>query len=338
MDNNEKELERFRTEINLADYIESQGYWRDTKESNDKSVTLRTGERGNGEKIVVSQNSNGHWVFYDFRRNQGGSIVEFAQEYVLNGQNLGHVRKHLRPWIGKRPEEKPGSGPPKFKSPSAFSKQNKEHKQDFRTVEKERLSLRKVQFCPKAMQYLQKRGISLDTVNDPRFKDRIHSNPFGNVCFPHYNQLGYSGCEKKGENFSGFTKNGVRGCWFSNRPANCNEIVICESGIDALSHAQLHNNRAQYVSIGGQLSHKHENNQIELIGKIIEKNKDKQITLAFDNDKQGNKYVGVLKEKFPEQNFKIDLPEKGQDWNDVLRNQQNQQKEQKMGGATCSIK
>jgi 5S rRNA maturation endonuclease (ribonuclease M5) len=272
--------------------------------------------------------------------------VEFTQEYVLNGQNLGHVRKHLRPWIGKRPEEKPGSGPPppkrrnsSFKSPSALSKQNKEHKQDFGKINKERLLLRKVQFNSKAMQYLRNRGISDNTINDLRFKDRICSNKYGNVCFPHYNRLGYSGCEKKGEKFNGFSEGGIRGVWFSNKPVNCNEIVICESGIDALSHAQLHNNRAQYVSIGGQLSHKHENNQIELIGKIIEKNKDKQITLAFDNDKQGKKYVDILKEKFPEQNFKIDLPaQKGQDWNDVLRNQQNQQKEQKMGGVTCSIK
>ena len=322
--NDDEELIKFKSEINLADYIEAQGYWRDEKESSDKVVTLRTGERGNGEKITVTQ-QNGQWVFYDFRREQGGSIVEFAQQYVLGGKNLGYVRKELRNWAGAEPSRLSRQRGDSFFQASP----KKPHKQDFGKINKERLLLRKVQFNSKAMQYLRNRGISDNTINDLRFKDRICSNKYGNVCFPHYNRLGYSGCEKKGEKFNGFSEGGIRGVWFSNKPVNCNEIVICESGIDALSHAQLHDNRAQYVSIGGQLSYKKENNQVELIEKIVEKNKDKQIILAFDNDQKGLKYIEILKEKFPEQNFKIDLPEKGQDWNDVLKDTLQNQKEQK---------
>jgi len=87
------ELNRFKTEINIIDYAASLGYQID-KQKSGKSCTIM---RKDSAKIGISTGLDDHGVFYDFRKEKGGSIIDFVKSET--GKNLGQVRQELRPWI-----------------------------------------------------------------------------------------------------------------------------------------------------------------------------------------------------------------------------------------------
>ncbi|RAL99842.1 hypothetical protein DO021_22310 [Desulfobacter hydrogenophilus] len=111
----------------------------------------------------------------------------------------------------------------------------------------------------------------------------------------------------------------IKACGFPKPQAILKKIVICESGIDALSHVQLHpHNKAVYVSLAGQMSHAQE----EQLAALVERNWGKTIVGAFDNDDAGKRYSRDLERicQKASAKFKENLPQrKGQDWNDVLK-------------------
>jgi len=156
---------------------------------------------------------------------------------------------------------------------------------------------------------------------DFRFLGAVVGDDRQNVCFPHHNEQGFSGLEKKNADFTGFSKAGEKGLWFSKATAGgvFEKIIVCESGIDALSHAQLHpHNKAVYVSIGGQMSQAQE----EQLAAMVERNRGKTIIGAFDNDDAGKRYSRDLDRICQKTGAKFEesLPQrKGQDWNDVLK-------------------
>jgi len=155
---------------------------------------------------------------------------------------------------------------------------------------------------------------------------KIYSDDDGNAIFPHYDHDGISGFSIINRNYKGFSESGEKGFWFSNYSADDNRIVICESVIDALSYHQLKGDDFScYFSIDGQLSQK----QLLLIDSLVSKNRNKKIVLAFDNDHAGRKYVSqIQRRKNNANNITPDLPEKDeQDWNDVLNEAHNYNKE-----------
>ncbi|MBE9044531.1 relaxase/mobilization nuclease domain-containing protein [Pleurocapsales cyanobacterium LEGE 10410] len=90
-----KQLERFKTEINLVDYATSQGYEYLTRESSPNSAVLR---HDLGDKIVVVTNTQGHGIYFSLNNERDrGTIVDFVQNRL--NLNLGQVRKELRPWL-----------------------------------------------------------------------------------------------------------------------------------------------------------------------------------------------------------------------------------------------
>ena len=89
------ELERFKTEINLSEYAASKGYRLSPKESYRNVAVMRSDDGG---KINVTV-KDGHYLYYDWRTERGGSIIDFVQN--TQGASIGQVRKELRPWIGE---------------------------------------------------------------------------------------------------------------------------------------------------------------------------------------------------------------------------------------------
>jgi len=151
---------------------------------------------------------------------------------------------------------------------------------------------------------------------DGRFAASIFTDKHNNVVFPHKNENGITGLEKRNTNFWGFNEGGQRSLWFSRSKQEDSRLAFFESGLDGLSYFQIKDDeKTQYFSIGGQLS----DIQIQLIGKVVEKNKKKEFILAFDNDKGGHSFVRKIQESFQDTKFQIDIPLKeGQDWNDCL--------------------
>ncbi|MEL6578584.1 MAG: relaxase/mobilization nuclease domain-containing protein [Cyanobacteria bacterium J06621_12] len=92
-----KQLERFKTEINLVDYAISLGYKYSASESNPTSALLHSKE---GDKIVVVTNTQGRSIYFSLGDDaKHGTIIDFVQH--RRNFNLGEVRKELRPWLNR---------------------------------------------------------------------------------------------------------------------------------------------------------------------------------------------------------------------------------------------
>ncbi|NDY74572.1 hypothetical protein DO021_22165 [Desulfobacter hydrogenophilus] len=294
------ELSRFKREINLAEFASTYGFALDKKKSGRQMRVMRT---ESGGKIGVFMGSGGDQMYHDFRNGKNGSVIDFCQ--YQTGKNLGHVRKELRSYLGS-PRPTVQITPPR-------PKPTKETQAQELAQEKAKIRILK------NVKYLANRGIDQRVLMDLRFLGAVVGDDRQNVCFPHHNEQGFSGLEKKNTDFTGFSKAGEKGLWFSKAPGDFEKIVICESGIDALSHAQLHpHNKAVYVSLAGQMSHA----QDEQLAALVERNRGKAIIGAFDNDEAGKRYSSDLERICQKAGAKFEenLPQrKGQDWNDVLK-------------------
>ena len=63
--------------------------------------------------------------------------------------------------------------------------------------------------------------------------------PALNAIFPHEDEHGLCGFEKRNRNFKGFADLGEKGLWTSNVFPEDRRLVIGESAIDCISHAAL---------------------------------------------------------------------------------------------------
>src|SRR6266852_14884 len=94
--NQERELEVFKTKIDLRQFAVSLGYEIDRRESWRGSTVLRR----DADKIVVKRNGNGHYVFFSVRDDRdNGTVVDLLQR--RQNLSLGAVRQILRPGIGR---------------------------------------------------------------------------------------------------------------------------------------------------------------------------------------------------------------------------------------------
>ncbi|HID37141.1 MAG TPA: toprim domain-containing protein [Ghiorsea sp.] len=294
------ELERFKTEIPIQQYLVNQGWTLDKKKSSKKHAVLSDGY----SKVVVARNENGHYVWFDTGTGKGGSIIDLVQD--LTGKNLGQVRKELRSYIGG--EISPHSS---SLSPMHLERSDKDEQAVAQLAE------RWATLKPLDQRYVNSRGI---THIDERFSN-IKTDSYGNTCFPHYKFGRVVGWEKKNFKFTGFEKGSLRSesVYASMNLRDASQVVIVESGIDALSHARLFqtDSSVAYISIGGQLTDK----QVELIKEITQ---GKHVIIATDNDEAGFKYADRLRKELDHVSWQI--PE-SKDWNDDLKAKQQQKRE-----------
>ena len=90
-----KQLERFKTEINLVEYATSIGYKYLSDESSPSSAVLR---HDLGDKIVVVTDTGGRGLYFSLTNDRDkGTIIDLVQR--RRNLNLGEVRKELRHWL-----------------------------------------------------------------------------------------------------------------------------------------------------------------------------------------------------------------------------------------------
>jgi len=148
----------------------------------------------------------------------------------------------LRPWLGVEPMPVPD----RIKKPEPSSKDRQAAMGAFAQMQPQPAG---------GHPYLLSRGINSETLADPRFAGMIRQDSRGNAVFPHYDSAGLSGYELKNEDFTGFSRGGEKRLWHSANIDEAARVVVVESAIDALSHAQITGNReAAYISVGGQPS------------------------------------------------------------------------------------
>lgn len=167
--------------------------------------------------------------------------------------------------------------------------------------------------------YLEnERKINSETLRDPRFNAVVRTDGKGNALFPHYDRNGLSGFEIKNNGFTGFSKNGQKSLWYSTNIQHSKTLVIVESAIDAMSHAQISEDaQAAYVSTGGSMSE----HQRDLVKAALAKAHERgaTIVIATDSDEQGKKLALELKGLSPI-GAKIERQEpRGKDWNELVQ-------------------
>jgi len=292
------ELDSFKSRINLVEYAASQGYQIIKAESSRNSKIMEL----DGDKIIIATGSDGHGVYFSVRDDRdNGSIIDFIQR--RQSLNLGQVRKELRQFSGATLTPTP-----------ALSKPAPSHKDTQQVIAVYSKTLSAIP------SYLtDKRGIYEETIKDPRFSAVIRVDANQNAVFPHFNGNGLCGYELKNTDFTGFAKGGQKGVWHTSNVARAAKIIICESAIDALSHAQLHDDDQDtaYVSIGGSMN----DNQPVLIKSLFSKaaGRGAEVVLALDNDDAGRRFVAQMHDIATETGvaISVDVPS-GKDWNEQL--------------------
>ena len=301
------ELERFKTEIHLAEFVTGWGYVRDEKISSANCFMMR---HENGDKLgityvipALSPRSRPAWYYINNRdESDSGTIIDFLQH--RGAGNLGEVRKVLRGWRGEskgRPALFPTPKPMAFdRAMAVLGWENAVYRV--------------------SVPYLKSRGLDDRIMGSPQFIKRFKIDPKrGNILFPHYDQEGLCGFEIKNRNFTGFSKNGSKGLWFSVCRPSDTTIVLAESAIDGISYHVLHpDDKSRYFSTGGKMNP----NQPALIRAALSKMPaGSTVVLAFDKDKDGEKLSETIRDIAPDGlKFERPLPPFGKDWNEALKN------------------
>lgn len=292
------ELERFKREINLVEYALAQGYEIDRRKSTRSIVVMRRAE----DKIVVSTDQDGHGIYFSVRDDRDhGTIIDFIQR--RKGLTLGEVRKELRQWLNE-----------------SYIKVARKKIPKPQPTTRDRVQVLTAWLRTKPQPYgghpyLRSRGISTHILTDPRFDSMIRIDQYQNAVFPHYDQEGLCGYELKNYGFTGFASGGAKGLWHSTNISRARRIVIVESAIDALSHAQLYYDpQTAYISTSGQPS----NAQWKLLERTLQKAQARGalVVVATDADRAGDRLAMEIYRLAP---GAIRERPTAKDWNDQLQ-------------------
>ena len=332
-----EELDRFKTQIDLVDYAQNNGYQPDKKKSSVNCIVLKDNQ---GDKILIGlDQTDRHYFYYSLTNDTDkGSIIDFVQK--RKNLNLGEVRKELRPWI----QQSSDLSNSKVNS-KAKNKVDKKLETKLIPTDKNRtqilIEIDKYQTINNHP-YLNQRGIKKSTIDNPRFQGTIYQDRNSNVIFPHQDREGVSGYEIRNEKFKGFSTGGTKGLWTSRSGSQDRKLVICESPIDCLSYHQLFpDEQTRYFATSGTLSNKQKNLLQSAFEKIHERGG--EIIIATDRDEPGKKLSQELTKIAPK-NAQISrhVPKYQKDWNEVLkaeirREAQLRQQQQRERGRGLSL-
>lgn len=303
----DQELDEFKR-LDLRQYAAAQGYELDKRESSRGNAVMRRGGSG-GDKIVIKRNTNGHYVYFSVRDDaDNGTVIDFVQH--RKKLSLGRVRQELRPWIGGKVQ----TTLPVFAPLPEVSK-------DLLAVARE---YERMEITPAHPYLIAERGLPPALLASARFAGRIRSDERGNAVFPHFNDKGLCGFEKKNIGFTGFASGGEKGLWLSHSEDHDVCLVVCESAIDALSFAALFPDaQARYASIGGKPNPQQPKLLREEIALLP---MEAEVIAAMDADDEGRKLtevvrLAVVEAQRQDLRFTVQKPQGVKDWNDQLRTQ-----------------
>jgi hypothetical protein len=297
------ELERFKTEIDLRQFAASVGFTLNRRDSWRGSAVM---ERGAADKIIITRDDDGHYVYFSVKDDHSGTIIDLAKRYL--SPNFGEIRKALRAWSGAGfvPSSVPLEKTPRDLAGVAREWHQANDYESHVWLERDR-------------------RIPASTIHSPRFAGRLKTDLRGNVLFPHENIRGeLCGFEKKNRgsvrSFTGFAAGGEKGLGCSHDHEGDRRIVFAESFIDMLSYAALFPDpSSRYRSFAGGLN---PDTQPALIrAHIAALPAGSEVIAATDQDEDGAKFAGIIcdiAESLGTYTFREDRPAL-KDWNDVLK-------------------
>lgn len=281
--NKDLELERFKTEINIADIAECYAFDIDREKSTRKSIVMKNGR----DVIIISKNANtNHYIYFNANdESDRGTIIDFVQKRTK--MNLGQVRKLLRDFLNKKSDfyEIIASSKDEQNMLIAQVKLIEFFTKLFNETKKEK----ETNFF-----FFEERGITEKTFKNTElvgFKDRKFYFPLindkGNIVGIYTTDKELK--EKK------LLKDSYKGIWIDKRlHKNINKIFITESPIDSLSLKELGFNDESTLHIAtigrmGDIAKK-------AIEQILSYYKDAELVIATDNDESGEDIARELTE------------------------------------------
>ncbi len=280
------ELDELKKNIDLEDYLVSQGYYKSEKS------TRRTPIYTNGnEKLIVRQGNDCKTYFVAGTEEQG-TIIHFLKyrPELLQNYPASNIYESIKLCLNKYSGEtfptshyKLESTAYHFDSQSFFIPRIKD-------------------INNRVFSYLKTRGISSETLNSPVFENvglipientEKHTKYY-NLAFPLFREdkitgIDYRFMDNKGKNYKmlmpGSDKSHSIGI-SSNKREKINELILNESPIDAMSHYELFRkgkDNIQYIYFDGTLT----KGQIHSFLNHYELLKHPKITIGFDNDADG---------------------------------------------------
>lgn len=296
----DNELERFKTEISLADVASAHGYELDRRESSRSSLVMRRGK--DGDKIIIATGEDGHGIFFSVHSNTSGSAIDFIM--TRRSLNLGQARKVLREWL-----------PVPFSFPTARRPTSGIPKPEPISRDRAALVAQWHGMAPYAGGYLEGRGIAPSTITI--FADRIRTDKRANVAFRHDDLSGLSGWELKNRGFTGFASGGRKALFGVRARLQPGEppprLAVTESAIDAMSFYQVDPVPGLYLSFAGSLSPE----QGALLAEVVTRYPAAEVITATDNDEQGEDFAALIQSHRPDAR-RVRSPQ-GNDWNDAIR-------------------
>jgi len=283
---------------NLVQLMEEMGWEVNLKKTTKRSISLRK----DGRAAVVTK-QDAHWVYFETgSKRKNGTAVDF----LMAEQNLSFREAvvHLDKWQ----PQKPGW---------VIHEAEKRPRNFYRRYHN-------LETKPRSA-YLEYRNLKPETYNSEAFQGKFKTMG-ANVLFPHYKGPRHiTGIEMRGRHCRKFWVNSQRGLWHSNIDTDRYELkrlVICESPLDAMSHAQFRgwlNPETAYVATSGSIS----SDQLNMLKNVAKSHPWQAIHLAQDNDAAGREMANTLREALQQVTatpIHDDLPPiAGCDWNDILK-------------------
>ena len=285
------EINAFKSEIPLAEYIQHFDANYKIQHSKSNAHTTYLNNKITGSKIAVSK-INGQHVFKDWKApvnvKGSGSIIDFVQQY--KNKSYTETLFHLR-------DESKGIQPKKLPYNQIANKIEEKTVK----VSEDHFKYEKL----KHTKYLNDRGIDTDTINSPTFigrvgQKRIQSENGGyyySTVFPMYDNVSgeLTGLEQKNHAFTGSYpgSNKKTGFFKSNVLSNNPNLFLAENPIDQMAHYQMKNpgNEQNFLYVGtfGELSE----DRIQSLNEYIKSRENKfgdKFVLGMDNDAAGIRF------------------------------------------------
>jgi hypothetical protein len=298
----------FIHEINLFEFAFVHGYRQDVSKGRKWAVLVN---KAIDDTIIIGNATTQQYYFNPLDENDKGTLIQFVRNRlgVLFADNslkkqAENINAVLYAYLKLPPPEK-----------GMFELHRKE-----KTIVFESALLKPF---TNTNYLVNKRGIRLDILRHELFAGTIKQmlqQQFINTAFPYTDMnetlVGAELCNK-GFKAHAAGSNRSAGIWHSNILSSTKNIVIAESGIDALSYHQLKGNAENlYISVGGNLTQ----GQLNTISALAKKINASTIIGAFDNDVAGKKFCELCRERF--ENFVADAPT-GKDFNEELTSVSN---------------
>jgi len=292
------DIGRLKRDINFLEVASQFGYKLNKTKSTANSIHLKS----EVDSIIVKKDDDAHWVYFNVHDSSDkGSIVDFIMCRQPGLTFSAALKRIEKDYLGKVLDV-----PQQIRDTKIIP------------VKKDRHSVSKLfehMTALNSSKYLQSRGIEDAVLQSRRFTGTVVQDSYQNVVFPHIDKQGVCGFEMRNSNFKGFAKGGIKSVWLSNRLVSDDRLMIVESGIDALSHFALFNEKStRYMSIGGEPSPDAWALALKIMNKFNMQGG--EIISGVDNDKGGE----GLDEKLTAMTsipIKRELP-KIDDWNEML--------------------